>query len=179
MKLNLGCGTDIRKGWVNLDRSPLPGVDLVHDLNKLPLPFKDGEFEFVLCKDVLEHLDYIPLMMELYRITAPGGIIEIQVPHFTSRINFIDPTHRKRFSIMTFQFFVNESVFRDRNYYFPVHFERIVESRIVFEKGRGFLLYNYILEPLVNLNSMTKNFYEATGLSRLFPAMNIIVKLKK
>ena len=38
IKLHLGCGTDIRAGWVNLDCAKLPGVDIVHDLNVLPLP---------------------------------------------------------------------------------------------------------------------------------------------
>ena len=31
-RLNLGSGTHIRKGWINLDRSALPGVDVVHDI---------------------------------------------------------------------------------------------------------------------------------------------------
>ena len=36
-KLNLGCGTEIKKGWVNLDSVALAGVDVVHDIEKLPL----------------------------------------------------------------------------------------------------------------------------------------------
>jgi predicted SAM-dependent methyltransferase len=44
-KLNLGCGKDIRKGWTNLDCVNLPGVDIVHNINYLPLPFNDNEFD--------------------------------------------------------------------------------------------------------------------------------------
>lgn len=33
-KLNLGLGTDIREGWINLDRSALPGVNVVHDIEQ-------------------------------------------------------------------------------------------------------------------------------------------------
>lgn len=31
-RLNLGCGRDIKKGWINLDILKLPGVDVVYDL---------------------------------------------------------------------------------------------------------------------------------------------------
>ena len=41
-KLNLGCGTDIKKGYINLDVAKLDGVDVVHDINRLPLPFKEN-----------------------------------------------------------------------------------------------------------------------------------------
>lgn len=68
-RLNLGCGTDIRRGFVNLDHCDLPGVDVVHDLQKLPLPFEDSSFELIICRDILEHLDYIPLLEEIHRIS--------------------------------------------------------------------------------------------------------------
>src|SRR5262249_30621074 len=116
-RLNLGCGTDIRAGWINLDKAALPGVDVVHDLALVPLPFPDGQFEHVCAKDVLEHVDYIPLLRELHRVLRPGGKLEIQVPHFTSAANYIDPTHVRRFSVRTFEFFVAGSGM-GRDYYF-------------------------------------------------------------
>src|SRR5919109_476542 len=70
-RLNLGCGHDIREGYVNVDAAPLPGVDVVHDLNRLPLPFADERFDEVNCKDVLEHVDYIPLLREIHRLLRP------------------------------------------------------------------------------------------------------------
>jgi SAM-dependent methyltransferase len=175
-RLNLGCGTDIREGWVNLDIAPLKGVDVVHDINKLPLPFGNEEFAQILCKDILEHLEYVPLLRELHRILEQGGVLEISVPHFTSQDNYIDPTHKKMFSIQTFEFFVTGSTFK-RDYYFDFHFCRILSSRITFHKG--IFLYNYLVEPLVNLGRPTKRLFEATFLSRLFPAFNILIKLEK
>jgi predicted SAM-dependent methyltransferase len=175
-KLNLGCGSDIRQGWINLDIADIEGVNIVHDLNKLPLPFEGEEFDYILCKDVLEHLDYVPLLRDLHRILKRGGVLEISVPHFTSQDNYIDPTHRRMFSFQTFEFFVNESSF-EREYYFDFHFQRIVSSKITFHKR--FLVYNYLIEPLMNLGHRSRRLYEATMLSRLFPAHNIEVKIEK
>ncbi|HPC10341.1 MAG TPA: class I SAM-dependent methyltransferase, partial [archaeon] len=59
MKLNIGCGKKILKGYINLDVVKLPGVDIVHDLNKYPWPFKDNYFDEIYADNVLEHLDDI------------------------------------------------------------------------------------------------------------------------
>jgi len=72
-KLNLGSGADIRTGWVNLDIGNITGVDIVHDIEKLPLPFDDDRFEEILCNDILEHINYIPVLKDVHRILAPGG----------------------------------------------------------------------------------------------------------
>lgn len=34
IKLHIGCGRTILKGWVNLDVAPLEGVDIIGDLNQ-------------------------------------------------------------------------------------------------------------------------------------------------
>jgi SAM-dependent methyltransferase len=173
-KLNLGCGTDIKKGWVNLDSADLSGVDVVHDINTLPLPFDDGSFDEVLCNDIIEHIaDYVPLLKELHRILAPGGMLHIRVPHFTSTNNFIDPTHRRMFSIFTFDFFVAGTHFHTaRPYYFDFSFNEIMSSEITFWKHAWFA-------SIVNKTRYRQGYYESTILSKLFPAVNICVTLKK
>jgi len=175
-KLNLGCGNDIKKGWINLDIAALEGIDVVHDLSKLPLPFEDNSIDEVLCQDVLEHLEYIDLLKDIHRILKKGGLLKARIPHFTSRNNFIDPTHKKTFSFQTFQFFVKESL-HDRSYYFDFHFEKLVSTYITFEKG--YFIYNHLIEWFVNLNRKTKVLFESTFLCRTFPAENVIVQLKK
>ncbi len=52
-KLNLGCGQDMREGYLNLDFAPLPGLDVVHDLQQLPLRLDDAQCEETVCQDVL------------------------------------------------------------------------------------------------------------------------------
>ena len=45
------------------------------------LPFKDNEFDFIICNHVLEHIpDDTTAMKELYRILAPGGTAIFQIP---------------------------------------------------------------------------------------------------
>lgn len=175
-KINLGCGFDIHPGWINLDCAALPGVDVVHDLKNLPLPFADGSVDYVLAKDVLEHVDYILLLRDLHRILRQGGTLEIRVPHFTSAANFIDPTHKSRFSIRTFDFFVTGAPIA-RSYYFDFWFREISKRHISFLRGP--LIYNYVVEPLVNAHGRIQKYFELTCLSRLFPAENISVWLIK
>lgn len=175
-KLNLGSGTDIRPGYVNLDIADLPGVDVVHDLADLPLPFEDGTFDEVLCKDILEHVDLVATLRELHRITRPGARLHIVSPHFTSPAVWIDPTHRMGFSIDTLRFFVATDRYAGRSYYFDFTFAAVESARIVFHRYR-WQPWNYLIEPLVNASPHIQRYYEETALSRLFPAGNIEVTL--
>jgi SAM-dependent methyltransferase len=177
-KLNLGCGTDIRPGYVNLDSAALPGVDVVHDVEQLPLPFGDESFDEILCLSIIEHLDYVPVLRDLHRILRPGGSLHITGPHFTARNFFVDPTHKSAFSIDTFQFFVSDGAFAEREYYFDFHFSRLARAEILFIKT-GVEFWNHGVEPLVNRSPAMQRFYEATFLSRLFPASEVAVTLVK
>ena len=50
------------------------------------LPFKDDEFDIILCNHVLEHIpDDTKAMQELYRILKPGGFGIFQIPQDLSR----------------------------------------------------------------------------------------------
>ena len=56
------------------------------------LPFKDNEFDVILCNHVLEHIpDDTKAMNELYRVLKPGGWGIFQIPQDLSReITFED-----------------------------------------------------------------------------------------
>jgi SAM-dependent methyltransferase len=179
-KLNIGCGNNILPGWVNLDISALPGVTVVHNIEQLPLPFSDAAFDEVLCQDILEHVEYIPILREILRIMKKDGILRIRVPHFTSKHNFIDPTHKKMFSINTFDFFVKHSTQQDdRGYYFDFSFAKSIEAKITFERGSIVFLLNPLIEKIINHSAGMQRIYESTSLSRIFPACNIMVTLVK
>jgi len=58
VKLDLGCG-DNKQGadWIGMDYRPLPGVDIVHDLELFPYPLPDQSVDLVMASHVLEHID--------------------------------------------------------------------------------------------------------------------------
>lgn len=174
--LSVGCGHDVRPGWTNLDIAPLPGVDVVHDLDSGPLPFDDGSYDYIECNDIIEHLrEFSPIMKELHRVLSPGGRVHIEGPHFTSSTWPTDPTHRRAFAINTFEFFARGSL-HDRDYYFDFAFDRVAVRRIGFQKVL-WQPWNWPLEWLINKHRKLQGMYESTGLSRLFPAHKVVVEL--
>ena len=107
-RLNLGCGFDKREGWVNADSFPECSPDLLFDIESTPWPIQDNEYDYVLMKHVLEHVGatfdiFASIMRELYRVIAPGGTIEIHVPHYRHDTWWSDPTHVRAFTPLTFQ----------------------------------------------------------------------------
>jgi len=179
--LNIGSGRDRRDGFVNLDISHLPEVDVVASLAGERLPFPDDTFSVVLCRDVLEHVEIVPALREVHRVLAPGGVALISAVHFTSRNLYVDPTHVRGFSVRTFDFFVGGGT-GDRSYYFDFRFGEVVEATIQFMTllGHGrYLVWDRLVEPLVNSSRVAQDLYELTFLSRLFPAANVIALLRK
>lgn len=183
-RLNLGSGTDRRRGYVNLDRAALPEVDVAATLDPAALPFAGGRFGVVLCVDVLEHVGVVPALREIHRVLVPGGLAVVSAVHFTSRNLYVDPTHVRGFSVRTFEFFAQPQ--RDRNwhrsYYFDFAFSGVEQASVQFGStlGKGrFLVWDRLVEPLVNARAALQDFYEMTALARIFPAANVLAVLRK
>lgn len=97
-KLNLGCGEFKKEGYVNVDYYSVSKPDVKHDLNKLPYPFKNNEFELIEADHVLEHLENpFNAIKELHRISENSGLIIIKVPHFSR--GFSHPEHKRGFDV--------------------------------------------------------------------------------
>jgi len=81
LKLNIGCGPNLKTGWVNIDM--LPTVDLPLDMRD-PIPLQDGCAALIYTEHFLEHLDYpsdaMRFLSECQRLLQPGGVISIGVP---------------------------------------------------------------------------------------------------
>ncbi len=134
--LNVGCGQDVRKDWINLDNAKLPGVDVVHNLNKFPYPFKDNEFDNVICLNVLEHVnDFVAVLGELHRICKPGTRITLSVPYWNSVLAWADPQHKRGFTLDTFTYFQrtgrpegDKSYYN--NFYFKVKNQKLIGNSL-------------------------------------------------
>ncbi len=81
LRLHVGCGTKIKKGWVNIDLSSR--ADIVLDLRE-PLPFLQNSCAIVYSEHFLEHIDYPEptqsFLKECYRVLEPGGLFSVGVP---------------------------------------------------------------------------------------------------
>jgi len=81
IKLNIGCGYDIKEGYINIDMKKGDGVDIVLDLNDCTLPFDDDSVDEILMFHVLEHIiDRYKFINECHRVLKPGGFIFIKLP---------------------------------------------------------------------------------------------------
>jgi hypothetical protein len=98
LSLNLGCGSKVLKGFVNVDQFPTYQPDLVFNLEETPWPWEDDSVIEVLFNQSLEHMGgeprvFLNMMKELYRVCADGAVININVPHPRHDFFMHDPTH--------------------------------------------------------------------------------------
>jgi predicted SAM-dependent methyltransferase len=88
LKVNLGCGTDVREGWVNIDLftdgpPPAPGARVVNFDLRRGLPLADGSCSVVYSSHFFEHLEYrdgVRLMRDCHRCLEPGGTFRTALP---------------------------------------------------------------------------------------------------
>lgn len=105
-KLNLGSYIYPREGYVNVDIEDFPGVDIKHDLNRVPWPFPDDCFDFVRAVDIIEHLGEltkVEIVNEIARITKPAGAVHIRVPNVFHHNALASLQHAHAFFINSFE----------------------------------------------------------------------------
>ncbi len=174
-KLNLGCGMDIKNGWINVDCVKNMGVDKVFDLNQFPYPFKENQFDLILLNAILEHLDNPEKVIEeIWRISKHSAKIFISVPHFSCWQTWGDITHKRAFnSTSLFPFSIKKSHRSSSSL--------INQKKELFEIGTKITLGKFKkffgFEFLINLNNASRGFYER-NFAYIFPAESIKWKLK-
>lgn len=141
--LDLGCGAGHIGGYlrknkschvVGVDREPIePSTGLeysiVHDLNKLELPVKVCDYDYVLLLDIIEHLHSPEAFMEHIRETTHGNrepLILVSVPNVAffmvrfmllfgqfnyGRRGILDLTHTRLFTFKSFRHFLKQTGF--------------------------------------------------------------------
>lgn len=87
MKINLGCGNDVRTGYINIDRMPQgkapPETYRQGDINSLDWLVEDGTVDEIIAMDCLEYLPTNGVEQALtnwaQKLSA-GGTLKILVP---------------------------------------------------------------------------------------------------
>ena len=105
--LELGCGFAKTAGAFGVDMIPNSQADLIHNLDVFPYPLADGEWDRIICRDVLEHVEhFVQTMEEIWRLGKPGAKVEITGPFMSSVNYFSDPTHKRAFTSRSFDYFI-------------------------------------------------------------------------
>ena len=93
LKLNLGCNTRIREGYVNIDKDKYLGVDVVADVAKLE--YANNSVSEIYASHILEHFSHlrtVDILKEWHRVLEDGGILKLSVPDFDRMIKLYQKT---------------------------------------------------------------------------------------
>ncbi len=139
VKINLGCGENKRRGFVNVDRSKEVNPDICEDVTKIPWKWgTESSVDLIFADNLFEHIREEPLlkvMQECHRLLKPGGLLQIIVP-ISAPDNFMamysDPMHvNHNFTAETYDYFDHRHI-RWKRYgraYGNPKFERIRQER--------------------------------------------------
>lgn len=109
MKIELGGGTLLQPGWINLD--PIHGEgEWKRIAQNVPWPTPDNSIDAIRASHVMEHIPSgkprIDVMNEAHRVLKSGGIFEIIVPFMVGTWHAIaDPTHVSFWVVESFHYF--------------------------------------------------------------------------
>lgn len=117
--LDVGCGSNKLKSegndviGIDFDKRLKP--DVVWNLNNLPYPFRDSEFDEITSTHCIEHLDYSSkdpddVLKELWRIAKHNGLIKIKVPHFSSTAAWGHWQHKRPFAAFASILHINDKL---------------------------------------------------------------------
>jgi len=90
LKLNLGCGLNKIKGYINIDVEESVTPDLVHDFTKSPLPYGDDMVDEVIMFHTIEHISkryHKAILGEIWRVLKPNGKFYCSFPEFNKCVD--------------------------------------------------------------------------------------------
>lgn len=167
LKLHLGCGYDIRSGWVNIDAFSTPPDVKLKDINtfaiqydlRQPIPLENSSSSYIYSSHFWEHLypeDGYNLFKEGYRLLETGGKFRISLPDFET----------------IFKFFIN----RDETYFIELHKSGFVSDRFSFD---NYINLDTVISHVVFQDGEHKTIYTPKGLTDMlrqigFSTVNIV-----
>jgi len=182
VSIELGCGPrKLNADALGIDTLDFPGVDLVGDVFEVLQRFPVASVKSCSSAHFFEHLpDAAALLDELARVTAPGGLLLITVPHFSNPYFHSDPTHQRSFGLYTMSYFAqDELLWRKVPKYGREPVFALESVRLGFDSPfplRGLL--KRLLGRIFNLATWLQEFHEE-NLCWLFPCYEIEFRLRK
>jgi predicted SAM-dependent methyltransferase len=82
-RLHWGCGDAAVPGWINSDRRPAAGVDLVRDIVRDGLSLDADGLDYAVSVHALQEVplaDIVPVLQELHRVLKPRGVLRLVLP---------------------------------------------------------------------------------------------------
>lgn len=117
-RINLGCGRQNISGYWNIDIVPFETpngkqmVDMVLDIEKECFVFEGNSMKEIIVDNVLEHIGdgLIHALNECHRVLELGGILKGVVPVAGTKIDFMDITHKRHFTLDSFGYLCGEGL---------------------------------------------------------------------
>lgn len=115
IKLDIGCGGNKQEGFIGIDQYKMKGVDVVCNVGKEKLPYKDNSVDEIYSAHFIEHLtnyegkwERTHFFNEAHRVLKKGGKMTLIFPHWASNRYYGDPTHKEPFSEMGFYYLAKD-----------------------------------------------------------------------
>jgi SAM-dependent methyltransferase len=167
--IDLGCGGKKLKGAIGIDKLLGDSIDICHDIEAGPLPFESDSIDIVYSDQFLEHTEnLINVISEIFRVLSPGGCMICRVPYFRSSWAYIDPTHKRFFTINTLDYFAKGNYFSDNYSLADFKFSEIYKSLEFTGRPRS-KIKRILHRSLTNLALADPARYENSALSSAFP----------
>jgi 2-polyprenyl-3-methyl-5-hydroxy-6-metoxy-1,4-benzoquinol methylase len=115
--LDVGCGQGFILSGVKSPSSDLYGIDVFRPAIKAAknwtagvnfcvadarnIPYRHDTFDYVICTDVLEHIEGNGVVNECYRVLKPSGVAFFTVPNGNGTSGRTDPTHIRLFTFQS------------------------------------------------------------------------------
>lgn len=99
MKIDFGCGSKPKQGFVGCDVNDSPGIKYVCDCWDIGVYVDECTVEEIYSRHMFEHLSFINgerTLQAWYRILKPGGIIKMEIPDLLYHIKQYLQYHNNR-----------------------------------------------------------------------------------
>lgn len=158
--LDLGAAHRKPPGYLGVDRYPGEGIDIVATLPER-LDLSDNSVGLIRAVDFLEHVPAkVPLINELYRLLAPGGMLLSMTPSSDGRGAYQDPTHVAYYNENSFWYYTDDQY----RVFVPEIEARFQTSRLVTFYPSDWHSKNNISYVVANLIAMKESAARCGGL---------------